>query len=465
VNANRPESPSRTGVSTEAAPDAEFESWLKKAARAPTQAILPFLPEIGAVIGEKYRIEEELGRGGMGAVFRATHLVSDKPVALKWMLRPTSDQRALERFTREARAAGRIDHPNVVDVYDIGHEGEASYLVMELLRGESFRHRLAKGALAPSDVVDLLLPALEGVAAAHREGVIHRDLKPDNIFLCQGRSGEARPAKVLDFGISTITSPDHVTQTALTTEGVLLGTPSYMAPEQIEAGAIADVRTDVYAFGVILYEALTGRVPFVADNYLALALAIAKGDPAPPRTLRPEISLDLERLVLQAMHKDPAKRPQSIEALAALLTPHARDPASQAWTPNVPISVERPLRKLPRRRGKIAGTAVSIAMVAFALVAWFWFRDAAPHAGPPAVAKPPVAPVQVQAGPATPPATPSTSTIEPELESPKAPVAAEAKPVKARRKEKPLAAPSRVEPAAEPLVRPGRAGRIRTDEL
>src|SRR5262245_11664841 len=131
------------------------ESWLRQAARAPVAEMRPLLPQVGQVIGEKYKIEEQLGKGGMGAVYRATHVVSHKQVALKWMLRPASDERARERFTREARAAGRIDHPNVVDVYDIGQDGEAGYLVMELLRGESLRDRLARGPLAPTEAVDL----------------------------------------------------------------------------------------------------------------------------------------------------------------------------------------------------------------------------------------------------------------------------------------------------------------------
>jgi serine/threonine protein kinase len=415
---------SRTDKTSEAEtePDsaAEFESWLRKGAHAPSPA-LPRVPAKGQVIGGKYRIEEELGTGGMGAVFRATHMISDKPVALKWMLRPTSDERALQRFTREARAAGRIDHPNVVDVYDIGHDGDASYLVMELLHGESLRKRLANELLAPSEVVDLLLPAMRGVAAAHREGVIHRDLKPDNIFLCRGRDGEPRPAKVLDFGISTITSPDLTNQTALTTEGTLLGTPSYMAPEQLEGATTADVRTDIYAFGVILYEALTGRVPFKSDSYLGLALAIAKGQPPKPRELRAQIPVELERVVLHAMHKDPNKRPQTIDAFIQALLPLASSPNAISDS-GEHASVERVRVSLPsapvHRLRWLAVLAIGVLAIASG---WWWTRSQPQSANAPAAASEsqsaaevkrisPVAPTPVQPSAASSTKSPKPTT-------------------------------------------------------
>jgi serine/threonine-protein kinase len=315
-------------ANAETEPDPEYESWLRKGAHAPVHA-LPRLPALGQIIGDKYRIEEALGTGGMGAVFRATHMVSHKAVALKWLLRPASDERALTRFAREARAAGRIDHPSVVDVYDIGREGDASYLVMELLHGESLRKRLGEGRIPSAEAIDLLLPAMHGVAAAHAEGVVHRDLKPDNIFLCRGRNGEPRPAKVLDFGVSSITSAEDVAS-SLTTEGTVLGTPSYMAPEQLMDASDVDARADIYAFGVILYEVLTGRLPFIADTYLGLALAITQSVPVKPRELQPDIPSELQRVVLRAMHKRPSERPRSMAELIALLAPFGAAPHAPA---------------------------------------------------------------------------------------------------------------------------------------
>ena len=352
------------------------ESWLRRVAHAPAgESPIP-LPGVGAVIGGKYRIEEELGRGGMGAVYRATHVVSDKQVALKWMLRPTSDERARERFTREARATGRIDHPNVVDVYDIGQDGDGGYLVMELLRGESLRHRLARLRLAPTAAVDLLLPAMRGVAAAHREGVIHRDLKPDNIFLCRGPEGGEREAKVLDFGISTIYTAAPDAKTTLTKEGTVLGTPAYMSPEQLESARDVDARTDVYAFGVVLYESLTGSVPFVGDSYSALVLAIANTKPRAPRDLCPEIPLGLERVVLRAMERDRAERIESMEGLIAALRPFASVESAGSGDR---ASAELPQESVPstwRRRLLALG---ALLLVALGLLSW-WLTSARPPA-------------------------------------------------------------------------------------
>jgi serine/threonine-protein kinase len=361
------------------------------------------LPESGQVIGGKYRIEEKLGKGGMGAVFRATHVVSAKQVALKWMLRPASDERARQRFTREARAAGRIDHPNVVDVYDIGQDGDASYLVMELLRGESLRDRLARGRLSPSAVVDLLLPAMRGVAAAHREGVIHRDLKPDNVFLCRAPDGQPREAKVLDFGISAVSTPEPDAQTTLTKEGAVLGTPAYMSPEQLESVRSADARTDVYAFGVILYQALTGSLPFEAESYSALVVAIVNADPLPPRRLNTEIPVELERVVLKALEKDRDRRVPSMEALIAAVQPFASAKGEAALDP-ISLEVERFKPFGPRRGRRTAAALVPLLLVLGAL-AWWALRVRAPDA----VTRDAVAPASVT-GPAAEPARGSTAS-------------------------------------------------------
>jgi eukaryotic-like serine/threonine-protein kinase len=297
------------------------DSLLRKVAHISHLSAGPPLPRLGQVIGEKYRIEARLGRGGMGVVFRATHLVSRKAVALKWMLRSTTDEVAHRRLLREALAAGRIDHPNVVDVYDVGEEGACAYLVMELLHGEALRARLERGRLDSGEAIDLLLPALRGVSAAHRAGVIHRDLKPDNIFLCTDPDGSGREAKVLDFGVSAIIARSTI-DSALTTDGAMtLGTPAYMSPEQLAAARDLDVRADVYAFGVILYEALTGQLPFVADSYSGLVLAVAQEPPKPPCEIRPDIPHGLQRVILQALSKRREDRPESVDALHDLLAP------------------------------------------------------------------------------------------------------------------------------------------------
>jgi hypothetical protein len=295
-----------------------FDSFLRKVARLSdaTSGQPPLW--IGQIIAEKYRIDAVIGRGGMGVVFRATHLVSQKPVALKWMLRSTTDGSAHRRLLREALAAGRIDHPNVVDVYDVGQHADCAYLIMELLHGETLHARLGRDPLSPRELIDLLLPAMSGVAAAHRVGVIHRDLKPDNIFLCTGPDGEAREAKVLDFGVSAVIAQTRADST-ITQGGTILGTPAYMSPEQLTSAHDSDGRTDVYAFGVILYEALTGRLPFVADTYPGLVLAIVQAEIQPPSELNPDLPHELEAIVMRALARRREDRYPTIEALQEAL--------------------------------------------------------------------------------------------------------------------------------------------------
>ncbi|HEX7480188.1 MAG TPA: protein kinase [Polyangiales bacterium] len=285
------------------------------------------MPAPGHVVGGKYRLEECLGRGGMGVVFRATHLLSEKQVALKRMRRPTNGSQTANRFLREARAAGRIDHPNVVDVYDVGEDGRYGYLVMELLHGESLGDRLDRSRLDLPEAVDLLLPAMRGAAAAHHAGVIHRDLKPDNIFLCKGPDGLGREAKVLDFGISSFTIVDLASPT-LTHEDTVLGTPAYMSTEQLRSSRNLDARTDQYSFGVILYEALTGELPFSDDSFTGLVMAIATEVPRPLRTLRPELPEEIEHVLLRALARNREDRYPDMEGLITALAPFGSRRAS-----------------------------------------------------------------------------------------------------------------------------------------
>jgi eukaryotic-like serine/threonine-protein kinase len=279
------------------------------------------MPKVGDSIAGKYKIDQLIGVGGMGAVFSATHLFTGKRVAMKWMLPELAqDHDAVQRFMREAHAAGRINHPNVVDIYDVGQHDNSYFLVMEYLQGEPLTSALARRDLTPSEVLTLLLPAMRGVAAAHRQLVVHRDLKPDNIFLAYEEDGVRREAKVLDFGISKVSNDGQV-DLRLTRTGAVVGTPYYMSPEQIRGSSGLDKRADVYAFGVILYEALCGQVPFQADTYGALVLEIATGTPKSLDVLVPGLPSELSRVVLRAMARDVSQRYASMESLIAALEP------------------------------------------------------------------------------------------------------------------------------------------------
>ena len=372
------------------------DSMLRKIAHVSHLSADPPLPRLGQVIGEKYRIDARLGRGGMGVVFRATHLVSRKAVAVKWMLRSTADGQAHRRLLREALAAGRIDHPNVVDVYDVGEEGSCAYLVMELLHGEALRGRLERGRLESSEAIDLLLPALSGVSAAHRAGVIHRDLKPDNIFLCTGPDGSAREAKVLDFGVSAVTVQVTIDPT-LTDGATILGTPAYMSPEQLASAQDTDARTDVYAFGVILYEALTGQLPFVADSYSGLVLAVAHDPPKPPSELCPDIPPELERVILRALSKQRQDRPQSVDELHELLAPFGRAQQRTLTSPPRPAPARRNLSWLPVLAACLLATAL------LARAAYMFLHEDSPAAV--ATTSSPLSPAYLQ-GPVDPPLAP-----------------------------------------------------------
>lgn len=341
------------------------------------------MPRVGDLVAGKYRIEVVIGEGGMGTVFAASHALTGKRVALKWMLPElAADQGAVQRFMREAQAAGRIDHPNVVDIYDVGEHEGASFLVMEYLQGETLTAAFNRGGLEARQVIQLLLPAMRGVAAAHKTGVIHRDLKPDNIFLCRGSDGSYREPKVLDFGISKVsTSGDQQLNPRLTRTGAVMGTPYYMSPEQIRGSSEVDQRTDVYAFGVILYEALTGRVPFDANAYSALILEIATGTPKRPRTLNRELPQALEDVVMKAMAREPEQRYSDVERLARALEPFAHgmtfsldrnDPTGNRrrsfGTSTTPFASESPTR-VPVHRSSLG---IVVGVVALALGGGLW---------------------------------------------------------------------------------------------
>jgi serine/threonine-protein kinase len=299
-------------------------------------------PLVGHTLDEKYRLEERLGVGGMGTVYRARHLLIDRPVAVKVLnQRFVEDEAARTRFSREARACGRLQHANAVTVTDFGqsHDGYV-YLVMELLEGRTLREVLAKEApLDPARSVALMLQISAAVAAAHEAGIIHRDLKPANVFIVQ-RADVPAVVKVLDFGIAKLAadSLDEDDRMTLTQFGAMIGTPRYMSPEQCD-GAELTPAADVYSLGVILYEMLTGAVPFSGSTPLAIAMKHTTEAPRSPREIVASIPPALEELVLHTLEKNPQDRPQDAAAFGQELLETAErlglEHAALATSPNI----------------------------------------------------------------------------------------------------------------------------------
>jgi serine/threonine protein kinase len=260
-----------------------------------------------------YRIAGAIGEGGMGVVYRATDTRLGRDVAIKVLTNiATNDADQLQRFEQEARTTGMLNHPNLLTIYDVGHDGGGPYIVSELLQGETLRDRLARGPLPPRRAIDAALQVAQGLAAAHDKGIIHRDLKPENIFLT--RDGRA---KILDFGIAKLTAnaAEGAFKGAATEPGMVLGTVGYMSPEQVRGDAI-DTRSDIFSFGVILYEILTGERAFKGDSAIETLRAILKEDPPELTEKLSSVQPAIERLVRRCLEKERDLRFQSARDLA-----------------------------------------------------------------------------------------------------------------------------------------------------
>jgi serine/threonine-protein kinase len=317
----------------------------------------------GTIVARKYRVERTIGRGGMGVVVEATHEGLGTRVAIKLLLPEFMGYtEAAERFTREARAVARLSSQHVARVIDVGSlDSGEPYMVMEYLDGEDLACRAReRGPFAIDEAVDYIVQACDALAEAHARGIVHRDMKPANLFLTKQADGTPL-VKLLDFGVSKILG-EGTSEVSLTRTTMILGSALYMSPEQMRSSKAVDHRTDIYALGACLFEMLCGKPPYSADSFPELCARIYTSPPAPLRELRPEVPEGLVRVLEKSLEREPADRQQSVAELVQALAPYARPDTRAAigsilrqhapsleLPPPAPASTSRPARGADRR--------------------------------------------------------------------------------------------------------------------
>ncbi|MCD7944919.1 MAG: protein kinase [Clostridia bacterium] len=272
---------------------------------------------VGQVFGERYRIEKMIGIGGMAVVFRAYDMLANRFVAVKMLKGDAAeDEASVRRFVNESKAVAMLSHPNIVKIFDVSVKGPYKYIVMEYIEGSTLKSYMAKrGALSTDEIIKFCSQILRALGHAHSKGIVHRDIKPQNIMLLE--NGQI---KVTDFGIAKLPNTETVTMT-----DKAIGTVYYISPEQASGRAI-DSRSDLYSTSVMMYEMATGKLPFVADTPVSVALMQVSETPVPPRSVNPSIPVGLEQIILTAMEKDPNKRFQSAGQILKRLDALKRDP-------------------------------------------------------------------------------------------------------------------------------------------
>jgi len=330
---------------------ARVEAQLRNRATAPLPETVAAEPTTDTVLAGKYLLESVIGSGAFGSVYRARHLGLDHRVAVKVLKAGSaSSPEAAERFRREGVAACRVRHPNAVTVMDFGvTAGGAPFLVMELLDGRSLDAEIARAAPMPaSRCAEILIPLCGVLAEAHQVGILHRDIKPANVFLHRSRIGET--VKVLDFGIAKLLDAGQ----SLTVEGGIVGTPAYMAPERFR-GAVLDGKADVYSLGVLLYQMLSGRLPFHGPDADLLAVAMMHLNEEPPPLKTAGVPAGVEDVVRAALAKDPAQRPGALDLGMAL----ARASGMEVTRPEVLYPATLEVMSLPDTNGNTDAAALA----------------------------------------------------------------------------------------------------------
>ncbi len=368
--------------------------------------------EVGTQLGE-YRILSRIGKGAYGVVFEAEHSITRRIDAVKLMLDAgTCSTDEEQRFLREIQAQASVQHPNIATVYGAFRTPWGLALAMELVRGKSLRSVLQEAPLSPSAAAAYILPVLDGLGCAECLGIIHRDIKPDNILITADGT-----VKLTDFGLAQVANSARIT-----TSGENLGTPCYMSPEQVIGSAPADARSDVYSTGVVLYEAVTGRPPFIGTNGFAVMMAHQSTAPVPPIELQASVGVELNRVILKALEKLPDRRFQNAAEFHAAL--------EQAVTPAAIAAPATAPPRIPRARLAAAAAAVTLAICGFGAWAGHFTAHRVDFEPLPPIAKPQLPVPQPPPAPPPQPAPEAAAAADPRPEVVAPPAPARSRPAR-----------------------------------